>query len=190
MSETDKQTPRIIMDTAAQAIYDLDPDEVADTLRQAGVQEVASHTIDVSSERRFNGGATAPKWLDRLVNGPSEANAGPGSVIRIHTSTKMRPNPRTSEQLDELLAHEAQHVAQIERHDKRLAVGFITMGTLALLGGYAGNRLTVNKHKPIRALGVTVGALIGYKIGYQLAAHETQARAHATNHTSHAFREK
>lgn len=188
MSETTRDTPFIVLDTVAESVYSIDSEEAAHTLRQAGVQNIAAHTIAISSEPRFNGGATAPKWLDRLLNRSSAANKGPGSIIHIHTTTKLRPNPRTPSQLNDLLTHEAEHVAQIERRDKRLVTGLATMVALTALGGYVGNRVTADMGKPVGLLATTLCGLAGYKIGYQLAAHEVQARAHARAHTSRAFR--
>lgn len=186
MFGTEKQPrplPRVLVDEATEAAYPpIDPSKVADIFEAAGVENVADHTLDVSSRRRFNGGATAPKWLDRLVNGRNESNVGTGAVVRMHTSTKLRPKLRTPEKLEELLTHEAVHVAQIEHGNKSLMIGFATMIALSALGAAAGNRLARRGSIPVKAAAIAIGGLLGYKAGYQAAAHERQARSHAKKH--------
>jgi hypothetical protein len=182
MSETEQQPhalPHIVMDEEAKAAYSVDAAAVAAKLEAAGVKDVSRHTLAVSSKRRFNGGATAPKWLDRIFNPDAEGNKGKGAIMRVHTATKLRPELRSPESLDELIDHEATHVAQIEQKDVSLAKGFASMIALSALGAYAGNRLGKRSGRLTQTAASALGGLAGYKAGYQLAAHERHARSHA-----------
>lgn len=182
--------PPVIADEASEKAYAPDAVEAAKTLRAAGVEHVAEHALDVSNKRRFNGGATAPKWLDRFRHPRSEINHGPGTVMHVHTATRLRPEARTAEALNELYAHEARHAAQIEKRDWRLAVGLGGMAVLAAAGAAIGNRLGAKAGMPARLALTALGGLVGYKVGYQVAPHERDARKFAARHKSAVFRAK
>ena len=128
-SPEDQELPQVIIDEQASQRYAVSSSEVARTLEEAGVSPgtIPNVTLDISSDKRFNGGTFVPKWLDRLANPRFGGNKDKGTVMRIHTATKLRPEERTPAQLNELLAHEARHVAQLERREWSLITGLVPL---------------------------------------------------------------
>ena len=177
-AETSAQ-PRIVYGSGAEAITPMDPEAAAQTLRELGVTEnaIADTTVYIDPHNRLlNHGTHYSQRQGRLrfLLNPDLRDA-PGEIIRL--SASVRGKQRTSEQMNRTFVHEGEHLAQSNRHDKKVTEGHIAIYGLAALGAIAGNRLLGKAKKG--KIGAAVGASMGYQIGYRLAPHERQARKRA-----------
>ncbi len=171
-------SPRIVYGKGADHAVKIYPDMAADTMRDLGVSEqgIAKSVVYIDPiNRTANNGTHYSPRLARLRFMSNPAMRGvEGDVVRI--STKVRGKDRTDEQMNKTLTHELEHLAQADRHDKKVTEGHIAIYGLAALGAMAGNRLG----KGVKGkVGSALGGFLGYQLGYWLAPHERQARLRA-----------
>src|SRR5690606_36975728 len=123
--------------------------------------------------RLLNNGTHYPGWLGRLrFRSIPELKRVRGDIVRI--TTVKRGKPRSSELMNQTWIHEEEHVAQADRHDKKVVLGHLATWGMTAASAVAGYRL---------GPGVSVlAAGLGNRIGYILSPHEIQARRRAGQH--------
>jgi hypothetical protein len=180
MSENTK-LPQVI--TGEAPYLGLDAAALADVMQtEYGIspETLANTTVVIDDKNRLSYKASqVPKKLDRLVRGPSESNQGDGSVVRV--GSRFRGKDRTPDEMNHALAHELEHVAQMDRKDRKVTVGNILIWGGAVVGAALGYGLTRNRPGIGRIAGPVAGAAVGQKLGYTLAPYERQARVKAEN---------
>lgn len=156
----------------------VDPELAAQTMRELGVSEagIANSAVYVDPKNRIaNNGTHYSNRLGRLrFRSIPELQDVEGDVVRI--STKVRGKERTEELMNKTLTHEWEHLAQADRHDRKVTEGHVAIYGLAALGALAGNRLGRGAKGKV---GAAIGGFLGYQLGYWLAPHERQARLRA-----------
>lgn len=164
--------PRIVYGEGTDPGVSVDPEVAAQTMRELGISEdgIARSAVYVDPKNRLaNNGTHYPNRLGRLrFRSVPELQDVEGDIVRL--STRVRGKERTPEQMNRTATHEWEHLAQADRHDRKVIVGHIAIYGLAALGALAGNRLGKGK------IGAAVGGFVGYQLGYMLAPHERQAR--------------
>ncbi len=179
MSEqTRTPQPRIIYGEGIDPSVSVDPEVAAQTMRELGVSEagIANSAVYVDPKNRLanNGTHYSNSQAKLRFRSVSELQDVQGDVVRI--STKVRGKERTTELMNKTLTHELEHLAQGDRHDRKVTEGHIAIYGLAALGALAGNRLG----KGVKGrVGAALGGFLGYQLGYWLAPHERQARLRA-----------
>jgi len=188
--QTFTSVPRVIHDEMATPDISVDPERLAETMRELGVSEqgISDTTVYMDPKSRLQTfGTHYPNMIGRLrFRSIPEIQEAEGDIVRL--STVMKGKPRTAEEVNRTLVHELEHRAQEERHDPKLTQGHIAIYGLALAGAIIGNRLGGSKTS--RAIGTAMGAAIGHSVGYIIAPHERQARARAREVTSNAVMTK
>jgi hypothetical protein len=171
--------PRVVYGERISPDLTVDINGAADTMRELDTSDgtTGNTTIYLDPTNRFaTNGIAYPRTLGRLrhIFYPELRNA-PGPIVRI--STKVKGKKRTEEQMNHTLAHELEHVAQMDRKDPRLKMGHLAIWGSAALGAVIGNKL--GSGKKARTAGTLLGAMIGQQVGYRIAPHERQARERA-----------
>lgn len=170
--------PRIVYGKGVNSSVSIDPEAAAQTMRELGVSEagIANSAVYVDPKNRLaNYGTRYTNRLGRLrFRSVPELQDVEGDIVRL--STKVRSKERTAEQMNKAATHEWEHVAQADRHDRKVTEGHIAIYGLAALGALAGNRLGKGAKGKV---GAAIGGFIGYQLGYLLAPHERQARLRA-----------
>jgi hypothetical protein len=171
--------PRVIYGEGADAGVTVDPEMAAQTMHELGIPDtaIADSAVFVDPKSRLlNNGTHYSKAQARLrFRSVPEIRDVKGDVIRI--STKKRGKDRSEELMNKTATHEWEHMAQAERHDRKVTEGHIAIYGLAAVGALAGNRLGGGGVK--RLVGLAVGGYLGYLLGYRVAPHERQARFRA-----------
>lgn len=167
--------PLIVYDESRYHGVSVDPEAAAQTMRELGISEtsIANSAVYIDSKNRLaNNGTHYPNTLGRLrFRSVPELQAVEGDIVRL--STKVRGKKLTAEQINRTATHEWEHVAQADRHDRKVTEGHIAIYGLAGLGALAGSRFGKGK------AGAAIGGFLGYQLGYWLAPHERQARLRA-----------
>lgn len=165
--------PRIIYGEGADPSVLVDPNAAAQTMRELGVSEASIFNsavyIDPKNRLANHGTHYTPRlgrWRFRSV---PELQDVKGNIVRV--STTVRSKARTAEQINRTATHEWEHLAQADRHDRKVTEGHIAIYGLAALGALAGSKLGKS--------GTAIGGLLGYQLGYRFAPHERQARRRA-----------
>lgn len=170
--------PRIVYGEGLDPTVSVDPEAAAQTMRELGVSEagIANSAVYIDPKNRLaNNGTHYSNRLGRLrFRSVPELQDVVGDIVRI--STSVRGKERTTELMNKTLTHEWEHLAQADRHDKKVTEGHIAIYGLAALGSLAGNRLGKGGKGKI---GAAIGGFLGYQLGYWLAPHERQARLRA-----------
>lgn len=170
--------PRIVYGEGLDPSVSVDPEAAAQTMRELGVSEagIANSAVYIDPKNRLaNNGTHYTNKLGRLrFRSVPELQDVEGDIVRL--STKVRGNERTPEQMNRTATHEWEHLAQEDRHDRKVTEGHIAIYGLAALGALAGNKL--GKGFKGKA-GAAIGGFLGYQLGYRLAPHERQARLRA-----------
>ena len=186
--------PTVLYGGNAANVISLDEHALADTMQELGIPEkaIGETTIYMDPRARLiSFGTHYPNKLGRLrlrkVPGIKDAT---GDIIRLSTkmvfeSEKLGRDTNDS-RMNRIAVHELEHVAQQERHDRKLNEGHIAIWGLAAAGAVIGNRL--GRTKKGKALGTAVGGYVGHSIGYMIAPHERQARARARQVKSTAIK--
>jgi len=170
----------------------IDAQEAAKTMRELGISDglLEKTTIYVDPENRLITNGTAyPQHLGHWrFDRSSQLAKAPGPIVRI--STTMRGKPRDEEAMNRTLIHELEHVAQMDRKDKKLILGHAAIWGLAVVGAVAGNVLSSRKTSRLlpKTIATIGGALIGQQVGYKLAPHEAQAQHRAHEITTTAIK--
>lgn len=167
--------PRIIYGKGVDPSVSVDPEIAAQTMRELGVSEtsIANSAVYIDPKNRLlNNGTHYPNTLGRLrFRSVPEIRDVEGDIIRL--STTVRGKERTAEQMNKTTTHEWEHLAQADRHDRKVTEGHIAIYGLAALGALSGNRLGKGAKGKV---GAAIGGFVGYQLGYLLAPHERQAR--------------
>ena len=170
--------PRIVYGEGTDPNVSVDPEAAAQTMRELGVSEtaIANSAVYVDPRNRIaNNGTHYTNRLGRLrFRSVPELQDVEGDIVRI--STRVRGKERTTELMNKTLTHEWEHLAQEDRHDRKVTEGHIAIYGLATLGALAGNRLGKGAKGKV---GAAIGGFLGYQLGYWLAPHERQARLRA-----------
>lgn len=157
----------------------ISPEEAAATMHELGVSDQATNNTAIYMDpknRLLNYGTHYTNRLGRLrFRSVPELQDVRGDIIRL--STRVRGRARTPAEVRLTFVHEAEHVAQYDRHDPNVQEGYMTILGLIVQGAIAGSRL--GNKKSSRLAGTVVGAVLGYELGYLLAPHEQQARQRA-----------
>lgn len=174
--ETETQAePRVIYGEGVDLAIDVDRAQLAQTMQKLGISEqgINNTTTYIDPNNRFLVfGTHYPNKLGRLrFRSNSEIQKAKGDIIRL--STIVRGKPLTQEQINRALVHELEHVAQQDRHDRKLTAGHLAIYGLAAVGAMIGSRYGY----PVGSGLVGFGA--GHQLGYLLAPHERQARKRA-----------
>lgn len=186
--------PRIVHGTEITPYIDIDPTQVASVLHELGVSDSAIESttiyLDGNSHIATNGMAY-PNALGRtrFRHVPELKNA-PGAIVRI--GTNQRGKVRTEEDMNRTLVHELEHVAQMERKDKKMTAGHLAIWGLAAAGAVAGNKLAKKRGtgRAGRFGAMIAGMAAGQQIGYKFAPHEHKARERAKEITTSAISRK
>jgi hypothetical protein len=170
--------PRIIYGEDLDQSVSVDPEAAAQTMRELGVSEagIANSAVYIDPKNRLvNNGTHYKNKLGRLrFRSIPELQDVEGDIVRL--STKVRGRERTVEQMNKTATHEWEHLAQEDRHDRKVTKGHILIYGLTALGVLAGSRFS--KGAKGKA-GAAIGGFLGYQLGYRLAPHERQARLRA-----------
>lgn len=189
MSE-DKIAPQVVTSEASN--LEVDADSLADIMQiEYGISpELVANTtvlIDDKNHLSYKGSQTT-KLLDRLVRGREDYNDGDGSVVRI--SSKFRGIERTPDEMNVTLAHELEHVGQMDRKDWGIKVGNFMIWGSAVVGAALGYGLIKDRNNIAKISATLTGAISGQKIGYILAPHERHARSRAKRTKINAIQRK
>lgn len=170
--------PRIVYGKGLDPAVSVDPKASAQTMRELGVSEagIANSAVYIDPKNRLaNNGTHYTNRLGRLrFRSVPELQDVEGDIVRL--SVKVRGKERTAEQINRTATHEWEHLAQDDRHDRKVREGHIAIYGLAALGALAGNRLGKGTKGRV---GAAIGGFLGYQLGYMLAPHERQARLRA-----------
>ncbi|HEY5139868.1 MAG TPA: hypothetical protein VIJ25_11210 [Methylococcales bacterium] len=171
--------PRVVYGNDTADKLAVDPEVVGRTMQELGSspEAIENTTIYTDSVNRLTTrGMTYPSWLGRLrhITNP-DIRDSKGLIVRL--SSVVGGKERDEESMDHTLVHELEHVAQMERGDRRLVVGHLGTLGLAAVGVIVGSRLGRGR---VSKIGLALlGGLIGQQVGYQIAPHERQARSTA-----------
>ena len=179
-----RHEPRVVYGKGIDPSITSNSSSHTETMRQLAISEegIAKTTIILDPKRRFlNYGTHYPNKVGRLrFRSNPEIQSSKGDIIRLSTVMmnwrRMKFEPRTAERMNVTNVHELEHVAQQDRHDRKVTQGHIAIYGLAVLGAIAGNRLNRGVKGKV---GATIGGFLGYQLGYRLAPHERQARLRA-----------
>lgn len=187
-TQTDISTPTIVYGNHSEGKVALDPLDAASAMHELNISEqtIGNSAVFVDPKNRLlNYGTHYPGRLGRLrFHSIPELKDVEGDIIRI--STRVRGKDRTAEEMNRTFTHELEHLAQHDRHDKKVTAGHIAVWGLAALGAVVGSH--TGKNKLAKTAGMTLGAIAGYEAGYMIAPHERQARNRAREVTSSALR--
>jgi hypothetical protein len=171
--------PRIVYGEGLDPSVSVDPEATAQTMRELGVSEVgiANSAVYIDPKNRLmnNGTHYSNAQAKLRFRSIPELRGVEGDVVRI--SAKVKGKERTEELMNRTLTHELEHLAQADRHDRKVSEGHISEYGLAILGALAVNRLVGRGVKG--KVGAAIGGFMGYQLGYWLAPHERQARIRA-----------
>ena len=183
-------TPRVINSAWIDAGVQIDILAVAQTMQELGIspEGLASTSVQIDDKKHFiYRGSHTPKTLDRFLRGADDVNEGEGSVVRV--STNVWGKEQNARQMNAVLVHEFEHVAQSDRKDVNMKIGNLAIWGLAAVGAIVGNHLgKKSSNKLARATAPLLGFVVGHQTGYRLAPHERQARARAKETASTAIR--
>lgn len=167
--------PRIVYGEGSYPNVFVDPEVASQTMRELGTSEaaIASSAVYIDPKNRIaNNGTHYTNKLGRLrFRSIPELQGIEGDIVRL--STKVRGKERTQEQMNRTATHEWVHLAQQDRHDRKVTEGHIAIYALAALGAMAGNKLGEGAKGKA---GAAIGGFLGYQLGYRLAPHERHAR--------------
>ncbi|MDQ5886076.1 MAG: hypothetical protein QG628_473 [Patescibacteria group bacterium] len=156
----------------------MDPEAAGITMRELGISDdgISNSTIYIDPKNRLmNNGTHYTNRLGRLrFRSNPEITDATGDVIRL--STRVKSKDRSEELLNRTFVHEAEHLAQGDRHDIKVTEGHLAIYGLAAIGALVGNRLGKGAKGKV---GAALGGFMGYQLGYWLAPHERQARQRA-----------
>lgn len=184
------QIPVVILHDPEGTAPSIDAESVARTMTELSVspEAIGKTTIYVDATgHMLNKGMHYPKLLGkgRFWLNP-DLRSAEGDIVRINT--KVKNKNRQASELNRTLIHEMEHLAQRDRHDKKLIEGNLAIYGLALAGGIIGNR--VGKGRISKAALSVLGAGIGHQLGYAFAPHEREARKRAEYVTTQAFSDR
>lgn len=171
--------PKIVTSPGLEDKLAVDAAAVGEAMTALGISSETIHATSILADdtsRITTRGMTFPGWLGRLRHPQLRHSRGP--VVRI--STVIRGAEVSEEDMNKTLEHELEHVAQAERKDPKMLLGFAAIVGLGIAGGIVGNRLSRKRGRATRVAATVVGAALGQQIGYQLAPHERQARERST----------
>lgn len=170
--------PRIVYGEGVDPSLSVDPEATAHTMRELGVTEagIANSAVYIDPKNRLaNNGTHYTNKLGRLrFRSVPELQDVKGDIVRL--STKVRGKERTEVQINRTATHEWEHLAQEDRHDRKVTEGHIAIYGLTALGVLVGNGLGKGAKGKV---GAAIGGFLGYQLGYRLAPHERQARLRA-----------
>ena len=182
--------PNIVYGSGADQNIIINESELEQTMQELGIsdQGISDATIYIDPKNRFlNLGTHYPNRIGRArFHSNHDIQEAKGDIIRL--STKVRGKSRPTDSMNRILVHELEHLAQQDRHDKKLTEGHVAIYGLAAAGAIIGNHL--GKGQVSQKLGAVLGAALGYQAGYQLAPHEKQSRMRARTVTTSAIHRK
>ena len=180
--------PNVVIGEGTDPSLIADTEALAYTLHELGVSEegINKATFYIDPKSRFlNFGTHYPNWLGRQrFRGNDDLQQAEGDIVRL--SSVMKGKQRTPEEMNRTLVHEMEHLAQQDRHDRKLHEGHVAIWGLAAVGAIVGNRL--GRRKLTKTVGTLAGSYAGYTLGYLLAPHERQARQRARTVETHAIK--
>lgn len=165
-------TPKLVVSDKLGDIH-VDLAGVAEAMKALGVSEqtIQSTTIYVDSYPHLTIlGSVWPRFLAWLRY---PRLAPRGHVVRL--SSKMFFLGPTDRTINHTLIHEIEHVAQIERKDTRILIGYLT-NLVFLLAGIALGLTNKSDVIIFKVLIIFITALFGLRVGYMFSLHEMQAR--------------
>jgi hypothetical protein len=182
--------PQVVYGEGVDTAISVSAESVTQDMQGLNISEqgVDNTTVYMDPKNRLlNLGTHYYSWMApiRFPHIPELRNAK-GDIVRI--STEVKGQKRTVEQMNHTLTHELEHVAQHDRHDRKVIAGHTAIWGLAAAGAIAGNRL--GRGKVSKTVGTVLGGLIGQQTGYMIAPHERQARKRARQVTSSAISHK
>lgn len=170
--------PRLVVNTNLTSLR-VDLMGIAKIMKSLGLSEetIQTTTVYIDSRQHLTvRGSVWPKFLAKLRY-PRLAPSG--CVIRL--SGNMFFTGPTDRTINHTLIHEIEHVAQIERKDVRIFIGYLTSIIFSANGVALG--LASNPSVVILEVLITgITGLFGLQLGYLLSLHEMQARKTSANY--------
>lgn len=170
--------PKIVTSSGLEAKITINPAMVGKGMADLHIspERIRATSILVDDTSRLaTRGMTFPGWLGRLRHPQLRHSRGP--IVRISTVIRGTEVPEAA--MNETLEHELEHVAQAERRDPKIPLGFAAMVGLGIAGGIVSYRLSRERGVAARIVVTALGATVGWQAGYTIAPHERQARKRA-----------